>query len=133
MAVKKARSVEEQVEDKIKKQFGKVKYYTKTEGINAEIDNALKSAQSKGGGDGSNYPDIKYLIKTKSAKCIPVMIEVKGTKGRLEKLNDDGEVDNTKKDGSVNTNNVKNYAVNGAVHYAKAIIDYTVSYKVSAQ
>ena len=57
------------------------------------------------------------------------MIEVKGTKGRLEKLNDDGEVDNTKKDGSVNTNNVKNYAVNGAVHYAKAIIDYTVSYK----
>ena len=129
MAVKKARSVEEQVEDKIKKQFGKVKYYTKTEGINAEIDNALKSAQSKGGGDGSNYPDIKYLIKTKSAKYIPVMIEVKGTKGRLEKLNDDGEVDNTKKDGSVNTNNVKNYAVNGAVHYAKAIIDYTVSYK----
>ena len=129
MAVKKARSVEEQVEDKIKKQFGKVKYYTKTEGINAEIDNALKSAQSKGGGDGSNYPDIKYLIKTKSAKYIPVMIEVKGTKGRLEKLNDDGEVDNTKKDGLVNTNNVKNYAVNGAVHYAKAIIDYTVSYK----
>ena len=81
MEVKKARSVEEQVEDKIKKQFGKVKYYTKTEGINAEIDNALKSAQSKGGGDGSNYPDIKYLIKTKSAKYIPVMIEVKGTKG----------------------------------------------------
>ena len=129
MAVKKTHSVEEQVEDKIKKQFGKVKYYTKTEGINAEIDNALKSAQSKGGGDGANYPDIKYLIKTKSAKYIPVMIEVKGTKGRLEKLNVDGEVDNTKKDGSVNTNNVKNYAVNGAVHYAKAIIDYTVSYK----
>ena len=35
MAVKKSRSVEEQVEDKIKKKFGKVKYYTKTEGINA--------------------------------------------------------------------------------------------------
>ena len=129
MAVKKNRSVEEQVEDKIKKQFGKVKYYTKTEGINAEIDNALKTAQSKGGGDGYNYPDIKYLIKTKSAKYIPVMIEVKGTKGRLEKLNADGEVDNTKKDGSVNTSNVKAYAVNGAVHYAKAIVDYTVSYK----
>lgn len=129
MATKKNRSVEEQVEDRIKKQFGKVKYYTKTEGINPEIDNALKTAQSKGGGDGSNFPDIKYLIKTKSAKYIPVMIEVKGAKGKLEKLNADGEVDNTKKDGTVNTNNVKGYAVNGAVHYAKAIVDYTVSYK----
>lgn len=129
MATKKNRSAEEQVEDKIKKQFGKVKYYTKTEGINPEIDNALKTAQSKSGGDGSNFPDIKYLLKTKSAKYIPVMIEVKGTKGKLEKLNSDGEVDNTKKDGTINTNNVKGYAVNGAVHYAKAIVDYTVSYK----
>lgn len=57
------------------------------------------------------------------------MIEVKGTKGKLEKLDGDGNVDNTKKDGSPNTNNIKNYAVNGAVHYAKAVVDYSVSYK----
>ncbi len=129
MVVKRQKSVEEQVEDKIKKQFGKVKYYTKTEYINSEIDNALKVAQSKYGGNGANFPDIKYLIKTKTSKYIPVMIEVKGTKGKLEKLSASGEVDNWKKDGTPNFNNIKNYALNGAVHYAKAIIDYTVSYK----
>ena len=97
MVVKRQKSVEEQVEDKIKKQFGKVKYYTKTEYINSEIDNALKVAQSKYGGNGANFPDIKYLIKTKTSKYIPVMIEVKGTKGKLEKLSASGEVDNWKK------------------------------------
>lgn len=129
MSTKSVKSVEEQVEDKIKKQFGKTKYYTKTESINSEIDNALKTAQSKSGGDGSNFPDIKYLLKTKSLKNIPVMIEVKGTKGKLEKLDANGEIDNTKKDGTPNINNIKNYAANGAVHYAKAIVDHTVSYK----
>lgn len=131
MGDRRPKSVEEQVEDKFKKQFGKVKYFTKTETINNEIENALRTAQSKGGGDGSNFPDIKYLIKTKSSKYIPVMIEVKGTKGKLEKLDSNGDVENYKKDGTPNVNNIKNYAVNGAVHYAKAIVDYTVSYKES--
>lgn len=129
MAAKIKKSIEEQVEDKIKKQFGKAKYYTKAESVNPEIDNALKTAQSKSGGDGSNFPDIKYLIKTKSSKYIPVMIEVKGTQGKLEKLDSNGGVENYKKDGSLNCNNVKNYAVNGAIHYARAIVDYTISYK----
>lgn len=123
------KSIEEQVEDWGKKQLAKTKYYTKTESINSEIENALKTAPSKSGGNGVNYPDIKLLIETKSLRKIPVMIEVKGRKGALAKLNAASEIDNIKKDGTPNFNNINRYAVNGAVHYASAIINYSTSYK----
>ena len=95
-----AKSIEEQIEDWGKKQLGKTKYYTKTESINPEIETALKTAPSKSGGSGANYPDIKLFIETKSLRKIPVMIEVKGKKGDLAKFNTEGEIDNTKKDGT---------------------------------
>ena len=57
------------------------------------------------------------------------MIEVKGKRGAFEKLNVNGEIDNAAKDGTPNYNNIQKYAVNGAVHYANAIIDYTNTYK----
>lgn len=60
---------------------------------------------------------------------IPVVIEVKGTEGDFIKLTTDGNIDNTKKDGTPNFNNIKKYAVNGAIHYANAIITNTSSYK----
>lgn len=46
-------SIEEQIEDIAKKQLDdiKVKYFTKTESINSEIDEALRKAPSKNGGD----------------------------------------------------------------------------------
>ena len=80
-----AKSIEEQVEDYYKTQLKKqkTKYFTKTESINAEIDNALKSAPSKSGGKGANYPDIKLFIETGTMRKIPVMIEEKGIKGKL--------------------------------------------------
>lgn len=124
-----AKSIEEQIEDWGKKQLGKTKYFTKTESINTEIETALKTAPSKTGGTGVNYPDIKLFIETKSMRKIPIMIEVKGRKGNLIKLNSDGEIDNNKKDGSPNYTNINKYAVNGAVHYANAIIKHTKSYK----
>ena len=93
-------SIEEQIEDWGKLQLGKTKYYTKTESINSEIESALKIAPSKTGGTGTNYPDIKLFIETKSLRKIPVMIEIKGTKGNLMKLNSDDEIDNKKKDGT---------------------------------
>lgn len=40
-------SIEEQVEDIAKKQLSEIKYYTKTEVINSEIEKALKIAPSK--------------------------------------------------------------------------------------
>lgn len=123
------RSIEEQVEDLCKKQLGKIKYYTKTESINEEIEHALKEAPSKSGGSGTNYPDIKLFIETKECKSIPVMVEVKGKKGDFIKLNSLGEIDNKKKGGDLNFTNIQKYAVNGAIHYANAIIQYTESYK----
>lgn len=56
------------------------------------------------------------------------MIEVKGTKGDLVKYNELNEIENIKKDGTPHYANIKKYAVNGAIHYANAIIDYTDSY-----
>ncbi len=129
MANKTIRSIEEQVEDLAKKQLVGVKYYTKTETINSEIEAALKAAPSKSGGSGSNYPDIKLLLETKKLRRIPVMIEVKGKKGDFIKLSADGEIDNKKKDGTENFANINKYAVNGAVHYANAIVEHTASYK----
>lgn len=130
MAIKKTRSIEEQVEDWCKRQFANPSdYYTKTDSINPEIEEALRKAPSKEGGSGTNFPDVKSFIVTNSLRRIPVMIEVKGTKGNFAKLNNVGEVDNKKKDGKPNYNNIAKYAVNGAVHYADAILKNTESYK----
>ena len=129
MANKPIRSIEEQVEDLAKKQLAGVKYYTKTETINSEIETALKSAPSKSGGTGTNIPDIKLLLETKTMRRIPVMIEVKGKKGDFIKLTADEEIDNKKKDGTENFTNINKYAVNGAIHYANAIVNHTESYK----
>lgn len=121
------KSVEELVEDKQKASLTKLKipYFYKTAEINTEIDKALCVAPSKRGGDGKNYPDIKLLLDNK----IPVMIEVKGTKGALVKYNELGEIDNKNKDGEPNYKNIEKYAVNGAIHYANAILQHTASYK----
>lgn len=122
-------SIEEQVEDIAKKQLAEIKYYTKTEVINSEIEKALKIAPSKSGGSGKNFPDIKLFIETKDLRHIPVMIEVKGKKGDFIKLNSSGEIENKTKDGSPHFSNINKYAVNGAIHYADAIIEHTESYK----
>lgn len=63
-----AKSIEEQIEDLAKGWLSKdksIKYYTKTESINHEIEQALKQAPSKNGGKGTNFPDIKLFIETK--------------------------------------------------------------------
>lgn len=129
MAQQRVSSIEEQIEDWCKSQFGSLHYFIKTASINPEIEEALKKYPSKKGGTGSNFPDIKYLIETDTMRRIPVMIEVKGTKGALIKLTDEGLVDNITKNGSPNTKSIERYAVNGAVHYAHAILHETESYK----
>ena len=126
---KKAKSIEEQIEDWCKKQFNGPKYYTKTECINPEIEMALEKAPSKQGGSGKNYPDIKFMLISDNGRKIPVMIEVKGKKGDLIKVNEKGEVENKKKNSEPNYQNIAKYAVNGAIHYANAILDHTETYK----
>ena len=122
-----SKSIEEKVEDWCKKQLDK--YYTKTESINEEFEKALQLAPSKNGGDGNNYPDIKCFIESESLRKIPVMIEVKGTKGDFGKFDKDGNVLNTDKNGDPNYSVISKYAVNGAVHYGNAILTYTNSFK----
>jgi len=128
MAKKSKHSIEEKVEDWCKRQLSATRYYTKTEEINSEIGNALRKAPSKKGGEGRNFPDIQCLIETPQMERIPVMIEVKGCKGDLIKTNDKEEILNFNAKGDPLYSNIAGYAVNGAVHYAKAILDYTESY-----
>ena len=122
------KSIEELVEDNAKRQLEQyhVKAFGKNQSVNSEIDNALKKAPSKKGGTGSNYPDIKVLISTEKGRTIPVMIEVKGMSGDL--MDETCKLDNRKPDGSYNYKYISKYAVNGAVHYAEAIITYSESY-----
>lgn len=131
---------EEKVEDFFKSQLNslKIKYFTKTEPINDDIDNALKTAPSKSGGNGSNFPDIKILIETKTMRRIPVMIEAKGAEGDLIKFDKKGNIElvkivekdtKTKKKGDKDFSTIQKYAVNGAIHYVNAILDYGSSYE----
>lgn len=92
---------------------------------NTEIDNALKSYESKSGGAGGNRPDIKLLRSDKFGNLYPVLIECKGYEDKLEKLDDQGHIANKTQDNKPYFQNIKTYAVNGAVHYANAILHYT--------
>ena len=106
-------SIEEKVEYLIKQQLDKlkIKHYAKTEIINKGIDEALNKAPSKSGGEGKNLPDIKLFIETKELKQLPVMIEVKGSKGDLAKFTTNGEIDNFTKDKKPNYADIKRYPV----------------------
>src|SRR5699024_11977750 len=55
----------------------------------------------------------------------PVLIEYKGQKSRLSKHDDRGQVENRTKDNKPHFRNINNYAVNGAVHYANALLHHT--------
>lgn len=102
----------------------KLDYKLEQENLNSEIDKALKEYESKGGGKGGNRPDAKLLIKDKNLNHYPILIEYKGTKGKLEKLKNT-QVDNKTVKNEPNYKNIKEYAVNGAVHYANALLHHT--------
>ncbi len=100
-------------------------YRLENEPLNAQIDSALGEYYSKTGGRGGNRPDVKLLLKDENLKSYPVLIEYKGYKDRLVKLNSNGQVDNINEKNEPNLNNISKYAVNGAVHYANAVLHYT--------
>ena len=122
-------SIEEKIEDWAKRYLdaNNLQYLTKTEPMDYEIDDALKNEESKKGGKGGNYPDIKLFIELDSVR-IPIMVECKGKKGCLVKLDENIEPANKKKDGTSHLTNISKYAVNGAVHYATAIFKFADSY-----
>lgn len=92
--------------------------------INKKIEEALKTAQSKSGGDGGCRPDAQLMI-TNGAKKIPVMIEYKGKKGDLESLDRHNLVELKNDKNEFEFKVINKYAVNGAVYYANVIINHT--------
>ena len=101
-------------------------YKLEQEALNSEIDNALTKYHSKAGGFGGNRPDAKLLLCTqKSQQVYPVLIEYKGYQDKLVKLDSDGNVENRSVKNEPLYKNINGYAVNGAVHYANAILHHT--------
>lgn len=103
----------------------KVPYKLEQESINDEIDKALADYESKSGGAGGNRPDAKLLIQDKNTDYYPILIEYKGYKGKLVKLDNEGKVENRTAKNEPNYKHINSFAVNGAVHYAHAILHHT--------
>ena len=104
----------------------KLDYKLEQESLNSEIDKALDDYHSKNGGTGGNRPDAKLLLQSrKNGRYYPVLIEYKGYKDKLEKLDADGNVENRTAKNEPIYKNINNYAVNGAVHYANAVLHHT--------
>ena len=89
------------------------------------IDKALTDYFTKNGGSGANRPDAKLLLQDKKLNYYPILIEYKGYKDRLVKLDTSGHVENKTAKNEPNFKNINSYAVNGAVHYANAILHLT--------
>lgn len=104
----------------------KLNYKLEQESIgNSEIDKALDEYFSKNGGVGGNRPDAKLLLQDKNCDYYPILIEYKGYKDKLVKLDEEGHVANKNSKNEPDFKNINSYAVNGAVHYANAILHYT--------
>lgn len=103
----------------------KLDYKLEQESLNAEIDKALSDYFTKNGGTGANRPDAKLLLQNKNLEYFPILIEYKGYKDKLVKLDTDGQVENRTSKNEPNFKNINSYAVNGAVHYANALLHHT--------
>ena len=123
----KAQSVEPNIADLVNgwlKSYG-LDYKLEQESLNSEIDKALNDYFSKNGGAGGNRPDAKILLTDKNGGKYPVLIEYKGYKDKLVKLDSNGHIDNKTSKNEPNYKNINSYAVNGAVHYANALLHFT--------
>ena len=103
----------------------KLTYYIEQDAPNTEIKNALLEYESKQGGSGGNRPDCNLLLQDNSGERWPVLIEYKGYKDKLVKLDTEGHVANRNAKGQPEYKIISQYAVNGAVHYANALLHYT--------
>ncbi|UOR81971.1 N-6 DNA methylase [Helicobacter pylori] len=123
----KAPSIEPLIADKFNNELRSynLEYKLEQESLNKEIDEALKNYASKSGGLGGNRPDVKLLLDTQEPnRRVPILIEYKGLKDKLIKLDKNKLVENFK-DHKPYYKNIREYALNGALHYANAILHYT--------
>ena len=103
----------------------KLDYKLEQESLNTEIDQALNDYASKNGGLGGNRPDAKLLLQDKNLVNYPILIEYKGYKDKLVLLDSEGRVVNKTSKNQPDYKTINSYAVNGAVHYANALLHYT--------
>ncbi len=85
----KSPSIEPLIADKFNNELRSynLEYKLEQESLNKEIDEALKNYASKSGGLGGNRPDVKLLLDTqKPNRRVPILIEYKGLKDKLIKL-----------------------------------------------
>ena len=127
MAKKSTQSVEPNIADLANGWLRKYKldYRLEQESLNMEIDKALDDYFSKNGGVGGNRPDAKLLLQDSKLNFYPILIEYKGYKDKLVKLDENGQVENSTAKNEPNFKHINSYAVNGAVHYANAILHHT--------
>ena len=124
---KKVQSIEPNIADLANgwlKSYG-LNYRLEQEALNNAIDTALNDYFSKNGGTGGNRPDVKLLLRDSNLCDYPILIEYKGYKDKLIKLDSNGQIDNKTAKNEPNFKNINSYAVNGAVHYANALLHYT--------
>ncbi|MGN8459413.1 N-6 DNA methylase [Helicobacter pylori] len=126
----KPQSIEPLIADKFNNELRSynLEYKLEQESLNKEIDEALKNYASKSGGLGGNRPDVKLLLPTINPnRRIPALIEYKGQKDKLIKLDKHHLVENfDAKNNRPHYKNIKEYALNGALHYANAILHHTI-------
>jgi len=103
----------------------KLDYKLEQESLNEEIDKALSDYFTKNGGNGANRPDAKLLLQDKNLDFYPILIEYKGFEDKLVKLDANGQVENKKSNNEAHIKNINTFAVNGAVHYANALLHHT--------
>lgn len=127
MAKKTIQSVEPQIADLANswmRGYG-LDYKLEQEKINTEIDKALDEYYTKNGGSERNRPDAKLLLKNSQDRWFPILIEYKGYQDKLEKLDEFGVVENKNNKNEILVKNINSYAVNGAIHYANAVMHHT--------
>ncbi|MEG1726267.1 MAG: VRR-NUC domain-containing protein, partial [Anaerovoracaceae bacterium] len=127
MAKKPVQSIEPNIKDLANgwlKSY-KLDYKLEQEFLNAEIDKALTDYFTKNGGVGTNRPDAKLLLQDKNLNYYPILIEYKGYKDKLEKLDANGQIENRTAKNEPSFSNINSFAVNGAVHYANALLHHT--------
>ena len=124
---KQTKSVEPQIADLCNRWMRDMglDYKLEQEPLNEEIDKALAEYESKMGGRGGNRPDAKLLLTDRAGKHWPVLIEYKGHRDKLVKYDGQAHVANRNHKGDPHNRNIATFAVNGAVHYANALLHFT--------
>ena len=127
MAKQTSQSVEPNIADLVNgwlKSY-KLDYKLEQESLNDSIDKALDEYKSKQGGTGGNRPDCKLLAYDSYGTAYPVLIEYKGYRDKLVKKDENGNVALKTSDNKDDFKSINSYAVNGAIHYANALLQYT--------